>query len=127
MNPADLLLYYLPSMPMYVAWLVGGILALVWWHRHPRVSALMAVATVLFVLQSLVALAGYWLSWNHAALGWATSDLNVALAAISFGRSVVSAVAYATLLVAVYGWRKAVVPRGARYQPPEGEPPPREG
>ena len=53
MSPGELLLYYLPSFRLYVAWLVGGMLALVHWQRHPKGSAVMVVATVLFVLRSL--------------------------------------------------------------------------
>jgi hypothetical protein len=127
MNPTELLVFYLPSFPMYIAWLVGGVLALVRWHRHPKVSAVMAVATVLFVFQSLAGLATFWLIRNQASFGWGAGQLVYALGAMNIARSVVAALAYALLLVAVYGWRKAMVPEGALYEPPpEDEPPDRE-
>jgi hypothetical protein len=105
MKPEDLL-NYLPALPVYLIWLVGGIVALVRWHRHPRVSLIMLIATALFIAGMLLnAVASWWVVKQINAGGWGITEFRFALLAVSGVHSLLNAAAYTLLLIAVFGWR----------------------
>jgi hypothetical protein len=105
MKPEELL-NYLPAFPVYLIWLVGGIVALVRWHRHPRVSLIMLIATALFISGMLLnAVSFRWAVNRMNAGGWSTEEFRFAMLALSVVHSLFNAAAYTLLLIAVFGWR----------------------
>ncbi len=44
---------FLPQLPIYLVWLIGLLLALVNWRRHPRPSLLAFIAFVLFLVSAM--------------------------------------------------------------------------
>ena len=105
MKPLDLVLSNLPWFPVYLAWLVGAILALVRWHRHPRVSLVMLLATALFILGMLLGVASFWVISQQVASGWSAREVGYAAGIINLVRSLLNTIAYTLLLIAVFGWR----------------------
>lgn len=52
----------LPQLPLYLAWLVGIVLALMRWRRHPRVSLLVVAAVGAFIVDAVLGvLSGLWM------------------------------------------------------------------
>ena len=99
---------YLLQLPLYVVWLVGIILSMTRWQRHPRASSAALAAFCLFFLESLV---GTLLSYNlprlltegrHIDGGHMALILNV----LWFGRTIFHAALWGLVLVAIFGWRK---------------------
>jgi hypothetical protein len=95
---------FLPLTPIYAVWFIGLIVALVRWNRHPKVSLLVTLATVLLFLNSVVAnLLSIWLihysrdqaGFSHERMGWM-------LGVLGFVSPLVGAAGYAMLLVAAF-------------------------
>jgi len=102
--------YFLPQLPFYLVWLVGMLLALVRWRRHPTVSLLALLAFILFLTASMV---GTFLSVWALVLQRDSTDVNRAwtLSLITLGRTVAGTVAWILLLLALFGWRTSLQPR----------------
>jgi hypothetical protein len=108
-----LMVQFLPQLPLCLVWLVGTILALVGWRKHPMPSLLALIAFVLLLLQSLVGTVAYVGIFSQTEV---TSDqLRLLLPVLSGVRTIVSTVAWGLLLGALFGWRKQVA-RGPRAE-----------
>lgn len=46
---------FLPSVPVYLAWLAGAVVAIARWRQHPRVSLLVIGALAILLFGSIVA------------------------------------------------------------------------
>jgi len=95
MNGLSLLVAVLTQLPVYLVWLVGVILALVGWKKHPSVSL---VALIGFVVLSLLALVTQIITPRHG--------VNWNLAGIAFFEALIRAGAWGLVLAAIFGWRK---------------------
>jgi hypothetical protein len=101
--------FFLPQLPFYLVWLIGMLLALLRWHRHPTASLLALLAFILFLTSSMV---GTLLSvWVTSQMG--NPDINRAwmYSLITLGRTVAGTVAWILLLLALFGWRTSLQPR----------------
>jgi hypothetical protein len=85
----------LTQTPVYLVWLIGMVLALVGWKKHPAVSL---VSLIAFVVLSLLALVTQ-LTTAHHGVNWTQTG-------IAFVEALVRAVAWGLVLAAVFGWRK---------------------
>jgi hypothetical protein len=96
--------YFLPQTPMYAAWFIGLILAVVRWNHHPKVSLLVSLATVLLFLNAVVAtLLQIWLiQHSRDQAGFSTVQMSTMLNALGFARTLVSAVGWALMLAAAF-------------------------
>src|SRR5262249_40614246 len=113
-----LLSLYLIQLPLYGVYLVGLILALARWRRHPTVSLLAAAAFAIFLLKApFFTFLRAWLPLylredrgvNFETVGWALSAVN----GIDL---LLSAAAWVLLLFALFGWRTPPQPiRVPRY------------
>jgi hypothetical protein len=87
--------------------LVGLVLALVWWRRHPGVSLLMLVAIGLWL--SLAIGGSFLFAWLPEHLreerGWSFAQISALLDAIAMIRNSIGAAAMILLLVAIFGGR----------------------
>jgi ABC-type nickel/cobalt efflux system permease component RcnA len=95
MNGLGLIAAILTQLPVYLVWLVGVILALANWKKHPSVSL---VALIGFVILFLLALftqlttVRHGVNWSHAG--------------IAFLEALIRAGAWGLVLAAIFGWRK---------------------
>jgi hypothetical protein len=92
--------------PLYFAWLVGAIVALVRWRRHPRVSQVVLAATALFILAMVQHVATVaWANTQMQAGALSATASQFAFRAAGVAHALLSTASYALLLVAVFGWR----------------------
>lgn len=92
--------------PLFVVWLVGIVLALVWWKRHPRVSAFVVASMLILAAQSFF---GAWLTFLPVTLtraGRTHVEVGAIMTAYGIANTAVSAVGWALLLPAIFGWRR---------------------
>ena len=89
--------------PVLVVWLVGIILALGSLERQPRVARLVLISLVIFVLQAVIFTPlATWLPLVLHSRGASAGQMGVYFAALGFLNSLIAAVAWALLLVAVF-------------------------
>jgi hypothetical protein len=97
---------YLTQLPVILVWLIGLVLALVYWRRHPTVSLLAIIAIVGFLVTSLVGTyLSVWLPLTLQERGWSIGRIGILMTARGVIGSLISAVLWALLLAAVFGWR----------------------
>ncbi len=97
---------FLTQLPIILVLLIGFILSLVYWRRHPKVSLLTAIATV-GILASLLTrtFLNTWLPMTLYQQGWNTSQVRIVLTTSGVIFSLLSAVFWGLLLTAIFGWR----------------------
>jgi hypothetical protein len=95
----------LVQIPVLLVWLVGVVLALVYWRRHPMVSTLVLTALgLLFITALFGASLNWWLPLIHAR-GVPAARFGLIIGIISIIRAMINATAFALLLAAIFGWR----------------------
>jgi hypothetical protein len=105
-NLTALMSFILPSLPASIVWLVGVILALATWRRHPRVSKTALVACALLLVNAAAgAVAQYWLFTGIQRYVWTAEEYGRMLGLVTLVRVAFSTVGYVLLLLAVFGWR----------------------
>ncbi len=87
------------SLLLIPVWLVGIVLALVFWRRHPRVSLLALLALLGFLALQMFEM-GMFLLWG----GYLPPNAWL-LSIRYFSRLICPPVLWALLLVALFGWR----------------------
>lgn len=102
-----LLRFFLPSIPALLLWLIGAVLAMVFWKRQPQVGLLVLLASLLNVLGILV---GNFFSWYLPRMidqqGLGHEQLGLWFGILGYFRVGVHTLAGALLLWAAFGWRK---------------------
>jgi hypothetical protein len=92
--------------PMIVVWVIGIILALLRWRRHPRVSQLAITAFAVMIGSTVVVRTLYvWLPTVVRNRGWSTSELGTIFTAVGIVSTLINAVAWALVICAIFGWR----------------------
>jgi hypothetical protein len=93
---------FVSQLPVLAAWLAGIGLALFHWRRNPRVALLALMAFILLLTLQLV---GGYLNTQLPTLlgGVAGGNPGLALALGACGQNVAAAVAWALILVALFG------------------------
>lgn len=107
------LLNYLNLFPLILVWLVGLILSIYFWRRHPVVSMLVAISLIILLAERFMRIyLGFWLPYqiNHFGLTGAQSTL--ISKSISIFESLINAGVWSLLLIALFGWRKSSLPQG---------------
>jgi hypothetical protein len=119
-----LLSQFAVQVPLYVVWVIGIVLAVVRWRRHPRVSLLLLVALVALLLTSLgLTLLRAWATHQMAGpAGWTGQQLSWFFSALGLLGVLVSAAAWGLTLFAALGWRPEPVqfPPDLPEEPVEG-------
>jgi hypothetical protein len=93
--------------PLFIVWLVAIVLALVWWKRHPRVSAFVLAAVVILGAQSFFSAWMTFLPITLTRAGRTHAEVGAIMSAYGLASTFVSAVGWALLLPAIFGWRRA--------------------
>jgi hypothetical protein len=95
------------QLPVLLVWLVGVILAFIYWGRHPKVSLLFVTgAMILFVRLVVGTWAGTSLPLILRQGGMAVTRISLVQLGTQVLLSLIGAVAWGLLLGAVFGWRK---------------------
>jgi hypothetical protein len=98
---------YLVQIPLYLVWLVGIILSIVFWKKHPTVSLLTLIALAGLLILSIVGVyTSTWLPMTLHAQGLSTARIGIELGIISIASSILSTAFWILLVVALFGWRK---------------------
>lgn len=96
----------LSGAPLYVVWIGGILLALTRWSRHPRVCALVAAALGLEIVVNLGSTVVYTvMPMLVERSGMSMSVMSTVYGAFGFLQGIVSAAAWALVLLAIFGWR----------------------
>jgi hypothetical protein len=115
----------LPAIPLFLVWLLGALLCIVWWRRHPVGSLIALIAFGLFFLQAFIGTClWYWLDRRYLYEGWSIDESTNARSILSMCRTVVSTIGWILILVALFGWRNIRRPVHDVTAPPmiEGSP-----
>lgn len=103
---ASTFMVYLVQSPVILVWLIGLVLSLVYWRRHPTVSLVAIIAIMGFLVISLISTyVSTWLPMTLRERGWSIGQIGIALTARGIISSLVSAVLWGLLLAAIFGWR----------------------
>jgi membrane protein YdbS with pleckstrin-like domain len=95
MTGSGLFVAILTQTPVYLVWLVGVILAIIGWKKHPTVSRFALIAFVILFLLAMVTL-----------LIAAHNGVKVGHPGIAFLEALIRAGAWGLVLAAIFGWRK---------------------
>jgi hypothetical protein len=95
------------SMPLILIWVIGIVLALSRWRRHPRVSLFAIIAFSVFIVSVIVVSI---LTARATTAMMSSPNLSVnetipVLGIIVIIQQLISAVAWAFILGAIFGWR----------------------
>lgn len=97
----------LVQAPLFLVWFLGIILSLIWRQRHPQVSLLVIISSVILVIETFVGtLVTVWLPAYAMQNNWTSSQIGGLFSVIGLIRTLFSAVAWGLILMAVFRWRK---------------------
>jgi hypothetical protein len=97
------------QLPVLLVWLVGLVLAIVYWKRHPRVSLLALIGLAgLFIANVLGSLVSLWLPLIVEQTGLPGGMQQYALinAIRTIAGSLISAVFWVLVIAAIFGGRR---------------------
>lgn len=110
------------DIPYIIIWLIGLILAVVWWQKHPRLSLLALIIFLLLIVSQII------ISIVDAVLPEYMFQAHIGVSQLEIIINVVNLVfslpAWALIIWAIFGWRKTTTPEGAypMRQPQWGQP-----
>ena len=94
------------QLPLILVWVIGLVLAIIRWKRHPRASLFTLIAiTGLMILSLAGSLLSVWLPVMIRTGGWDVSRIGVINTAVGFVRSLLAAILWGLLLAAIFGKR----------------------
>jgi hypothetical protein len=97
----------LPQIPVFLVWLVAMILALVFWKRQPTVSLLVVIALFIFLVLSVAdTFFTSWVTIQATRTGMRPQQIATYYAVKSVVHGLCSAVGWALMVAAVFGWRR---------------------
>ena len=94
-------------IPLYIAWLVGLILAIVKWKKMPNVSLLTVIAIVILFLSS-VASTIFSMVYPTTAYQNAvsTTQISIVTGVVAIINVLITTACWGLILAAIFGWRK---------------------
>ena len=98
---------FIPQAPLYLAWIVGIVLALAFWRRHPGISllAVLGFALLLIVTAAATFLGAYWPLLLREQ-GKLASEIALTMGIANVVAGAVAAVAWVLLLIALFAGRR---------------------
>jgi len=89
-----------------MAWLVGAILSIVYWQRHPKVSRLTLIAIAIFLVESLVStFFNLYVPFMSQDRGLTSGPLDWYYSLYNIVASLMKAAAWGFILAAIFGRR----------------------
>ncbi len=96
----------LPRLPLFVAWIVAVLLAVLRWKQHPRVSMLVVAAVAVLALETIVnAFVVTSMPMMMRSSGTSLASMGVFMAVYSTVSNVIAAGAWGMMIAAAFGWR----------------------
>jgi heme A synthase len=96
------------ELPVLLVALIGCVLALAYWRRHPKISALTLCASLLYFLQSLVGLGFYGLLPPLLVKqDWKPDSIVLTMRVMHLFQSLAIVISLALFLAAIFKGRKA--------------------
>jgi hypothetical protein len=93
-------------IPVFIVWLIGAILAISRWRRHPRVSLFVIIAFVVMMGATVIfRVVSMWAPMIMRDRDWSMGEFGAILTAINFVYALVNAAAWTLVLCAIFGWR----------------------
>ena len=100
----------LPSLPLYLIWIIGLVLSIVHWKKHSRVSLFTFISlSILLVLSLISVFLELWLPINAFNEGFSAREIGIIWMRIKVIASVISSIAWSMLFVAIFGGRKQIL------------------
>jgi hypothetical protein len=99
-----LLASVLPMIPQLLVWVVGFVLAIIHWGRHPRVCVLTTMALVIAAVGGLASRVAFTLIPQMAGQ-WGVGNVAFVFGVVGFASSCIAALAWGLLLAAVFSGR----------------------
>ena len=99
----DFLTSQIYTIPSFIIYMTGLVLALTRWNRHPKVSMFAAGGFALMLFSLLIYAGLMYCQLNYR--NGAPADFAQILGIVTFAGRGISAIAWIMLLFAVYGWR----------------------
>jgi hypothetical protein len=97
------------STPFIVVWVIGAAMALSRWRRHPRVSQFALIAFVLMIIKDVAgAFLRIFLPLTMRDNGWTNAQIGAISIGTGVATSLISAVSWALVLCAIFGWRGGI-------------------
>ena len=95
------------NIPIYLVWLVMFIVALINIKNYPKVSLLTIISVIIFFISNILScISTGILPMVYREYGWSSSTFAMIMGTVNVIRSFFTALAYALLIGAVFGWRK---------------------
>jgi hypothetical protein len=95
-------------IPVFLTWLAGIVLAIIFWKKHPRVSLLITIGLGLMLVNSVVGtLVSVWMPFALQERGMSIMQIGSLLSVWGVASSLINAAIWVLLLVAIFGWRKS--------------------
>jgi hypothetical protein len=99
-----------------IIWVIGVVVALSRWRRHPRVSLFALLAFAVMLVSRFVGVA---LPPIAHAYGWTEDEIRpIYSLAVALFTTLTSAVAWAFVLCAIFGWRDRLQKQNIPLPPP---------
>src|SRR5437660_506137 len=92
--------------PLFLVWLIGLILSLATWRKHPQVSLLAAVGFGIQLFQSAAGiLFNFWIISQRGSFGWSGENMGLIFNISSIIQMSLSAIAWVLIILAIFRWR----------------------
>ena len=107
----SILVNLLIQTPVFLVWGVGLVVAFLRWQRHPRVSLLLVIAIIGLGLDAIIGTTlTTWLPMAYMQSGWDIEQLGWVLGSFGILRTLLGAVFWGLILVAVFSARQGASP-----------------
>lgn len=116
MNPSELFRWFAPMVPYALIWLVGAVVAISTWRRHPNVSLLTLLACLIELAATLGGGLVQFILFRSGSFAGGGFDLVLQLT--TWGRVLLSCLGYVLFFCAIFGWRRQAEPFPRPYDDP---------
>jgi uncharacterized membrane protein len=98
--------------PVYLMWLIGIVLAIIYYRRRPAAAMFTLIAMVILLMTSVFgSILNAWLPLAWHTRGLPIGQVGLVQGVLSLTRSLLNAVAFALLLAAIFSrWRQPIPP-----------------
>ena len=94
------------GIPLYIVWIITLIVAIINKKDYPKVSLLTITSILIFFISTVIfSVANAILPHIYINYGWSTYHMGVTMSVINIVRSLISALAWALIIYAIFGWR----------------------
>jgi hypothetical protein len=94
------------NIPVYLVWIIAFIIAIVNIKNYPKVSLLTITSVIiLFIVNVLSSIFTCLMPLIYKDYGWSTATVGLIMGTINITRSFVTALAWALIIGAIFGWR----------------------